>query len=660
MHPQVISPVPGDCPICGMALESKVPDLEKSEEKELRHLLIRFVIALLLSLPILYLAMRHRAGATQWILCTLAVFGAGSNIMLKAWRSFVTLNLNMFSLIGLGVSAAYFYSAYNATRAGPLYFEAAAVIMTLVLLGQWLEIRARKNTGEAIASLLRLAPAEAALVLPNGEEKNVLLSSVKRGDSLLIRPGDKVPVDGLVVKGESWIDESMLTGESLPVLKKAGDKITGGTVNTNGSLVMRAEKVGNATVLARIIAMVVQARSSRATVQKLADRVSKFFVPLVVAIAALTVLVWFLLGYSLSVGLEHAIAVLIIACPCALGLATPLSVMVGLGKGATNGILVKDAEALEVMENVDTVVIDKTGTLTQGKPSLVKQAGERKAIEIAASLEALSEHPIARSIVEAVKTPPLPVQHFQALRGKGVVGIVEGEPCAVGNLSLMQERGAKLAFEREAADWQNEGITAFFVAQGHKVIGLLGVSDPLRGDAREAVEKLHRDKISIVMATGDHKNVADIIAKKLHIDRVEAEISPESKLNLVEELQNQGHIVAMAGDGINDAPSLAKANIGIAMGTGTDVAIENAAIALLKGDLNGIAKARTLSQMTMRNVRQNLFLAFIYNILALPLAAGVLVPMGLVFSPITASVAMTLSSLSVILNALRLRSVNLN
>jgi len=665
MHPQIIRFEPGDCPICGMALEPKTPAPEKGEDKELRQLTIRFVIALLLTLPILYFAMVAMGeGFIQFLFCTIVVFGAGSNIMLKGLRSFFSLNLNMFSLIGLGVAVAYFYSAFNLYRGQPLYFEAASVIMTLVLLGQWLEIRARKNTGEAIASLLRLAPAEAYQILPNGEEKKVPLSSVKKEDVLRIRPGDKIPVDGLVLEGESWVDESMLTGEPVPVFKKAGDKITGGTVNGNGSLLMRAEKVGSATVLARIIALVVEARSSRASVQKLADRVSKFFVPLVVAVAVVTALVWFFLGYGLSVGIEHAIAVLIIACPCALGLATPLSMMVGLGKGATNGILVKNAEALEVMEKVDLVVIDKTGTLTQGKPVLVKKTGADKALEIAASLEALSEHPIARAIVEAAKTHQIKlsaVQNFHAVRGKGVLGTIEGQLCAVGNRDLMREQGIETgAFEKEASAWQAEGVTTFFVAQGNRAIGLLGVSDPLKENAYEAVEKLHKDKVSIVMATGDNKKTAQIYAEKLKIDRVAAEISPEGKLDLIRELQESGHIVAMAGDGINDAPALAKANIGIAMGTGTDVAIENAAIALLKGDLNGIAKARTLSQATMRNVRQNLFLAFIYNILALPLAAGVFVPIGIVFSPIAASVAMTLSSLSVILNALRLRRIKLN
>lgn len=659
MHPEVLREKPGDCPICGMALEPKIPDFKHEEDRESVSLFWRFWLSLLFTLPILYLHM----GAIdvpygKWIqaICTtLVLFVFGWPITYKAVASFVSGHLNMFSLIGLGVAAAYFYSLFT----HHLYFEAASVIYTLVLLGQWLEAKARKNTGEAIASLLKLSPDYAWLLLSNGQENQVPLQEIQIGAHLRIRPGEKIPLDGKVIEGESWVEESMVTGESEPIAKTINDKLIGGTLNGSGSMIMEVEKVGKDTMLSKIIHLVAKARASKAPVQRLADKVSEYFVPIVIFLSLLTFIIWKWLGYSNAIGMEHAIAVLIIACPCALGLATPLSMMVGLGKGALNGILVKNAESIELMEAADRLVLDKTGTLTHGKPQVAKiQAfppfSEEGVLRLAASLEYLSEHPIAQAVVQKNSQPLFKVEQFKALKGSGIEGKVEGSLIQIGSFAFMQREGIPIEAH---ADFQADQ-TVFYIAKDKKLIGVFAVADTLKPSAIEAVRKLEKEGISTLMATGDSKRTAEAIAHKLDIAYV-AEVSPENKLRLIEDLQ-KSHIVAMAGDGVNDAPALAQADVGIAMGTGTDAAIENASITLLHGDLKGIAKARILSQETMKNVRQNLFLAFIYNLLALPLAAGALAPWGLNFTPIAASIAMTLSSLSVVLNALRLRAIQLD
>lgn len=669
MHPQIQLPNPGDCPICGMALEAKGLEIDDAEAKQLKVWKLRCILAGLLTLPVVFIQMvlmREDFTASLWLLffTTLVVFVAGWPIVLKAIKSVVTWNLNMFTLIGLGVGVAYFYSAYNVYRHNfhDLYFEAASAIMTLVLVGQWLEIRARKKTGDAIASLLKLVPHEALKLMGNGEEKVVPLTSLLVGDQVRIRPGEKIPVDGQVLKGQSWVDESMVTGEPIAVPKKEGDWLVGGTINGTGSLVMQVKKVGKDTLLARIVEMVLQARSSRAAIQKLADTISRFFVPLVLGLALLTFFVWRYFGYPLTVGIEHAIAVLIIACPCALGLATPLAMMVGIGKGAVHGILVKDATSLELMEKVDTLVLDKTGTLTLGKPSLVKILAispydEKTLIQLAASLESASEHPIAKTIIQAAKDQHLSLtspEKFEAIKGKGIVGRVDGKEVLIGNEALLKNFNTA-ELKKTVDQWRSEGITVFFVVCDEKMIGILGISDPLKETTQSAMQELQKEGISIIMATGDNSKTAKVYADLLHIQEYHAEILPEQKLKIIRDLQEKNHIVAMAGDGINDAPALAQADVGIAMGSGTDVAIENASITLLHGDLQGIVMTRKLSVYTMRNVRQNLFLAFVYNLLALPLAAGVFAPFGVSFSPVIASLAMVLSSLSVVYNSLRLK-----
>lgn len=674
MHPQIVTQKPGDCPICGMALEPKIPDFKNEDDTESNALAIRFWLSALLTLPVLYLHMAAHeipyGNLIQAISATLVVFVTGWPITYKAIASFVSRHLNMFSLIGLGVAAAYIYSIVQMIinpGTHQLYFEAAAVIYTLVLLGQWLEARARKNTGEAISSLLRLVPDSAFLLLPNGDEKAVSLQDIQVGDRLRIRPGDKIPIDGKVLEGSSWVDESMITGESEQIQKNLFDKLIGGTINGNGSLIMEVEKVGKDTMLAQIVNLVANARASRAPVQRLADKVSEYFVPVVIVISILTFAIWKWLGFSTAIGMEHAIAVLIIACPCALGLATPLSMMMGLGKGARSGILIKNAESIELMEQVDRLIVDKTGTLTHGKPTVsniysVIPQKEDQVLQLAASLEHLSEHPIAQAIVARAKEKELalfPVSNFQALKGLGIQGEVAGQFIAIGNATLMQNEGIAIsAFNSLVEEWQSLARTVFFIAQNKQLIGILGVADALKESAYETIKKLEHQGIEVLMATGDSKKTAESFARQLSISYI-AEVKPDEKLNIIRNLQNHSYIVAMAGDGINDAPALAQANVGIAMGGGTDAAIENASITLLHGDLNGIVKARRLSRETMKNVRQNLFLAFFYNILALPLAAGVFVPFGLNFTPIAASIAMTLSSLSVVLNALRLKGIKL-
>lgn len=659
MHPQIVAQGPGDCPLCGMALEPKIPTLEQEDTKES----LQFWLSLLFTLPVVYIHMfAHDFPYGSWIqaICaTIVVFFTGWSVTSKAISSFATWNLNMFSLIGLGVTAAYFFSFFQLFyNSNQLYFEAVAVIYTLVLLGQWLEARARKNTGEAISSLLRLVPDTAILLSADGSEKSVPLEQIQIGDRLLILPGSKIPIDGKVVEGNSWVNESMITGESEPVKKIPFESVIGGTLNGTGAFTMEVEKVGKDTMLARIIDLVVKARGSRAPVQKLADRVSEYFVPIVMVIALMTFIIWKWLGYPPEIGMEHAIAVLIIACPCALGLATPLSMTVGLGKGATNGILIKDSESIELMEKADRLVIDKTGTLTYGRPKVTMLKAilphtEEEILSLGASLEKFSEHPIARAIVERASGLPLyKVSHFRALKGAGIQGEVEGDLIQIGNASLIPS-------SKEFQEWQAETDTIFYVAKNGHLIGAFAVTDSLKESAPEAIQQLQNKGMEIVMATGDRKKTAEKFANLLGI-KYEAEVKPEDKLQLIKELQDQGHIVAMAGDGINDAPALAQADIGIAMGGGTDAAIENASIALLRGDLKGIVKTRNLSVATMKNVRQNLFLAFIYNLLALPLAAGALVPVGLNFTPIAASIAMTLSSLSVVFNALRLRFFKIN
>ncbi|MFB3154301.1 MAG: copper-translocating P-type ATPase, partial [Candidatus Acidiferrales bacterium] len=598
--------------------------------------------------------------------------------------SVVNRSLNMFTLIALGTGTAYFYSVVAALAPGlfpdsfrtesgevAVYFEAAAVIVTLVLLGQVLELRARSQTSSAIKALLGLAPKTARIVRDDGTEIDIPLEHVEPGDRLWVRPGEKIPVDGVVLDGNSSVDESMVTGESIPVEKTEGDRVTGGTVNGTGSFVMRAERVGSETLLAHIVRLVSEAQRSRAPIQRLADVVASYFVPAVVLVAVITFIVWALVGPEprLAYALVSAVAVLIIACPCALGLATPMSIMVGTGRGATAGVLIKNAEALEVLEKVDTLVVDKTGTLTEGKPKLttvvaLQGRSEQELLRLAASLERASEHPLASAIVAGAREKDLEladVKDFRSLTGKGVTGTVDGHAVALGNLKLLEELVIDPgALAGQAEGLRRDGQTVLFVAVNGRPAGLLGVADPIKQSTPEAIRMLHRDGVRIVMLTGDSRTTAEAVARKLGLDHVEAEVLPEQKSEVVKRLQAQGRVVAMAGDGINDAPALAQAQVGIAMGTGTDVAMETAGVTLVKGDLRGIARARRLSRGTMRNIRQNLFFAFIYNSLGVPLAAGVLYPVfGLLLSPIIASAAMTFSSVSVISNALRLRKLPL-
>ena len=691
MHPEITQVGPGSCPICGMALEPMQATMEE-DTTELDDMTRRFWFSLVLSLPLLLLSMGEWIGfdsatllghsANTWLqgaLATPVVLWFGWPFLERGAQSFKSGHLNMFSLIAMGVMAAWLFSAigllfpqvlpeaFRMNGMAPLYFEAAAVIVTLVLLGQVLELRARSRTNAAVKALLALTPATALKIFADGSEREVSLDQVQIGDLLRVRPGSNIPVDGIVTEGESTGDESMLTGEPIPVQKSAGSKAVAGAVNQHGAFVMRAEKIGADTLLSQIVQLVNQAGRSRAPIQKLADRVSGWFVPAVIAVAVLSFIVWAMVGPApgLANGLVAAVSVLIIACPCALGLATPISIMVGVGRGAREGVLIKDAEALELMEKVDTLVVDKTGTLTEGAPKVqqvVASEGFARAdvLVLAAALEKMSEHPLAHAILSHLKTqglPVLPVTGFSSVTGKGVRGTIDGNTVLLGNALLMSEAGIDInALASKADELRAMGQTVMFVAVGQKFAGLISVADTIKPESREAIRLLHAEGVKIVMLTGDNATTARAVAATLGIDVVHAEVLPEDKYRHVQALQQQGRIVAMAGDGINDAPALAEASVGIAMGTGTDIAMNSARIVLVKGDLRGIAKARQLSRATMRNIRQNLFFAFVYNFVGVPIAAGVLYPwLGLLLSPMIASAAMSLSSVSVIANALRLR-----
>lgn len=698
MHPEIIRDAPGSCPICGMALEPKTISAEDEENPELIDMSRRFWVSVVLTIPLVIIAMRHylpglsvidsilSPGIMKWlelILATPVVLWGAWPFFVRGWQSVVTWNPNMFTLIGLGVGVAYAYSLVAALFPGlfpksfrgesgevGLYFEAAAVITVLVLLGQVLELRARSKTGAAIKALLGLAPKTARRISNNNEE-DVPLEQIEVGDLLRVRPGEKIPVDGIVTEGSSSVDESMISGEPIPVSKQPDDRVIGATVNGTGTLVMKAEKVGAETLLSQIVHMVAEAQRSRAPIQKMADIIAAYFVQIVVGVAVLTFVVWAWLGPEprMAYALVNAVAVLIIACPCALGLATPMSIMVAMGKGATGGVLFKNAEAIEVMKTVDTLVTDKTGTLTEGKPKLVNvvpAAGfdEKTLLHLAASIEMGSEHPLAAAIVAGAKEKdisPSKVESFESLTGRGVTGAIDGRKIALGNRKLFEELGiAPGELPDKAESMRKEGQTAMFVAVDGKAAGLLGVADPLKATTVEAIEKLHKEGIRVVMLTGDSRTTAEAVGKKLGIDEVLAEVLPEQKADVVKKLQAEGKIVAMAGDGINDAPALAQAHVGIAMGTGTDVAMESAGVTLVKGDLRGILRARRLSRATMRNIKQNLFFAFIYNALGVPVAAGVLYPfLGILLSPVFAAAAMSFSSVSVVGNALRLRRVKI-
>jgi P-type Cu+ transporter len=697
MHPQIRQDHPGNCPICGMALEPETPTEATGPSAELVDMTRRFWVALALSVPVFALEMGGHLmglhqfvpeGVSNWIqlaLATPVALWAGWPFFERGWASLKSRNLNMFTLIALGVGVAWAYSVVATVAPDwfppafrgdhgtvAVYFEAAAVITTLVLLGQVLELRAREQTGGAIRALLDLTPKTARLVHGDNADEDVALDAVKAGDRLRVRPGEKVPVDGQIVEGRSAVDESMLTGESMPVGKSAGDKVIGGTLNQSGAFVMRADRIGRDTVLAQIVQMVAQAQRSRAPIQRLADQVAGWFVPLVVAVAALAFAAWAIWGPEprLAYGLLAAVSVLIIACPCALGLATPMSIMVGVGRGAQTGILIKNAEALERLEKVDTLVVDKTGTLTVGKPTLValKPApgiSEGTLLKTAASLERSSEHPLAAAVLRAAADRGLTlgaVESFESVAGKGVTGTIEGRKVALGNRALMQAIGSDVdALEAVANDLRMGGATAIFVAIDGAAAGVMAIADPIKATAPDAIRALRQAGVRVVMLTGDSRATAEAVARKLGIAEVEAEVLPQDKGKTVERLRKEGRVVAMAGDGVNDAPALAAADVGIAMGTGTDVAIESAGITLLGGDLRGVAAARLLSQATMRNIRQNLLFAFIYNAAGVPIAAGALYPaFGLTLSPVVAAAAMALSSVSVVANALRLRSFQLH
>jgi Cu+-exporting ATPase len=656
MHPEVIRNQPGPCPLCGMALEPVTVSLDDSNP-ELEDMTRRFWMAAALTIPLLAFMIWPVNKWIEWALATPVVFALGRPIFARAFDSIRNRSLNMFTLIGLGVSVAYFYSFW-----GESYFEPAAAIITLVLLGQVLELRARGQTQDALRALLGLAPKTARRVEANGSERDVPLEQVMPGDSLRVRPGEKVPVDGKISSGASAIDESMMTGESMPVEKASGDLVTGGTLNKTGSFLMTAERVGNDTLLAQIVRMVSEAQRSRAPIQRLADVVAGWFVPAVLLISIVTAIVWAF--YSPEAALGNAVAVLIIACPCALGLATPMSIMVGTGRGASEGVLIRNAEALEAFEKIDTLVVDKTGTLTEGKPRLVTLSGDPEILRLAASLEMGSEHPLGNALVEAARERSLVLskpEDFRSMPGLGIEGMVDGRKISVGNRTLIDHNHLSTeTYSTIIAPLREKGETAIFIAIDGRLEGFVTVADPVKANAAEAVKCLRAEKIRIVMLTGDDRTTALAVAKKLGIDEVEAEVLPAGKRDVIERLQKQGRVVAMAGDGVNDAPALAQAQVGIAMGTGADVAMESAGITLLHGDLNGILRALHLSRATMKNIRQNLFFAFIYNLLGVPVAAGVLYPFfGWLLSPMIASAAMTFSSVSVIANALRLRRVRL-
>ena len=656
MHPEVIRNEPGACPVCGMALEPVTVSLD-DKNPELEDMTRRFWMAAALTVPLLAFMIWPVNKWIEWALATPVVLGVGRPILKRGIDSIRNRSLNMFTLIGLGVSVAYIYSYF-----GESYFEPAAAIITLVLLGQVLELRARGQTQDALRALLGLAPKTARRVETNGSERDVPLEEVLPGNTLRVRPGEKVPVDGKIVSGSSAIDESMMTGESMPVEKSPGDPVIGGTINKTGSFLMTAERVGNDTLLAQIVRMVSDAQRSRAPIQRLADLVAGWFVPAVLLVSIVTAIVWAF--YSPAAALVNAVAVLIIACPCALGLATPMSIMVGTGRGASEGVLVRNAEALETLEKIDTLVVDKTGTLTEGKPRLATVSGDPDILRLAASLEMGSEHPLASAIAEGAQERHLTLskpEDFRSIPGLGVEGTVDGLKISVGNRALIEQKHLSAEpYSTIIAPLREKGETAVFVAIDGHLRGFLTVLDPIKESAAEAVRKLRAEKIRIVMLTGDDRTTALAVAKKLGIDEVEAEVLPAGKRDVIERLQKQGRVVAMAGDGVNDAPALAQAQVGIAMGSGADVAMESAGITLLHGDLNGILRALHLSRATMRNIRQNLFFAFVYNLLGVPIAAGVLYPFfGLLLSPMIASAAMTFSSVSVIGNALRLRRARL-
>lgn len=695
MHPEVVQDKPGDCPICGMALEPKTVTAETESNPELIDMSRRFWVSMILSIPLLILTMVGMfadkefipGGWQSWIefiLATPVVLWGGAPFFIRGWKSIVNRSLNMFTLIAIGTGVAYGYSFIATFFPGifpdvfrdvngivAVYFEAAAVIITLVLLGQVLELKARDKTSSAIKALLGLAPKVARIVREDGTEEDIPLEKVVANDLLRVRPGEKVPVDGEIIEGNSTIDESMVTGEPLPVSKKQGDIVTGATINGNGSFIMKAVRVGNDTLLAQIVKMVSEAQRSRAPIQGLADKVAGYFVPAVVGISMLTFIVWSMFGPepAYAFGLVNAVAVLIIACPCALGLATPMSIMVGTGRGAMAGVLIKNAEALETLEKVDTLVVDKTGTLTEGKPRVVTietqdELSQDELLRLVASLEQASEHPLGEAIVKGAQEKDLdfmPVEDFESITGKGVKGRVDGKVVAIGNRQLLKELNIDPEnYSEMAGSLRQKGETVMFVAVDGKIAGLLGVADPIKETTLEAIKALQKENIRVVMLTGDNRTTAESVAKKLNINNVIADVLPDKKNAVIKDLQGKGHIVAMAGDGINDAPALAQANVGIAMGTGTDVAIESAGITLVKGNLQGIVRAIHLSRGTMRNIRQNLFWAFAYNALGVPLAAGVLYPFfGILLSPIIAAAAMSFSSVSVIGNALRLQKVKL-
>jgi len=703
MHPEIVRDRPGSCPICGMALEPRVAAaVQMEDDSELRSMTRRFWVGVALSIPLLVLSMwgmapgsplqRLPAGAMEWLqlaLATPVVLWGGWPFFQRGWSSIVNRHLNMFTLIALGTGTAYVYSViataapwlFPASFRGPsgrpdVYFEVSAGIVTLVLLGQVMELRARRQTSSAIRALLDLSPKTALRIRADGGDEEILLEQVRAGDHLRVRPGARVPVDGTVEEGSSAVDESMITGESLPVVKAAGARVIGGTVNQTGSFVMRAERLGAETLLAQIVRLVAEAQRSRAPIQSLADKVSAYFVPAVVVTAVVTFLVWAIWGPEprLAHALVNAVAVLIIACPCALGLATPMAIMVGTGRGARAGVLVKNAAALETMEKVDTLVTDKTGTLTEGKPqltSIVATSGVTEAdlLRMVATLERSSEHPIAAAIVKSAEEHKLGVNSagvnsadkFQSFPGLGITGEVNGHQVVVGNAGFLEERGIAIkALASEAASLREKGQTVVIAAVDGRVAGLLAAADPIKASTREAVASLRRSGLRLVMLTGDNRDTAQAIGRELGIDEFEAEVQPYRKSEIVKTMQSQGRIVAMAGDGVNDAPALAQADVGIAMGTGTDVAMESGSITLVKGDLRGIARARNLSRATMRNIRQNLFFAFVYNLLGVPIAAGVLYPFtGLLLQPVFAAAAMSFSSVSVIANALRLRKAKL-
>ncbi len=696
MHPEIRQQGPGSCPICGMALEPEMVTADSGPNPELVDMRRRFLMGLVLALPLVVLDMgAHLFGLdfglaprtmnwVQLLLATPVVLWAGLPFFVRGWQSVVTRQLNMFTLIAMGTGVAWTYSTVatlapgifpDAFRGGDgavaVYFEAAAIITVLVLLGQVLELRAREQTSGAIRALLNLAPATARLLRDGGEEADVPLEEVQVGDRLRVRPGDKVPLDGEVLEGRSNVDESMVTGEPMPVTKQAGAKVIGGTLNSQGSFVMRAEKVGRDTMLSQIVQMVAQAQRSRAPIEGLADVASGYFVPAVIAVAALAFVAWSIWGPApaMAYGLIAAVSVLIIACPCALGLATPMSIMVGVGRGARAGVLIRDAEALERFEKVDTLVVDKTATLTEGRPTLTGlraagEIGEDALLRLAASLERGSEHPLAAAVLEAARecgVDAVEVDDFEAHEGRGVTGSVENRRVALGNRALMADLHIDIAaLEPEADELRRDGATVIFMAVDERPAGLLAISDPIKATTADAVKALREHGLRVVMLTGDNRTSAEAVARRLGIDEVEAEVLPRDKSRVVERLRGEGRVVAMAGDGVNDAPALAAADVGTAMGTGTDVAIESAGVTLLRGDLTGIVQARALSRASMRNIRQNLFLAFVYNAAGVPIPAGVLYPVfGILLSPIVAAAAMSLSSVSVIGNALRLRLARL-